>query len=81
MIEKLKHEIAEREEAKKVIIDTPIDMEAINAAVSDFKNELVRKATEDKNAKIAAIDGEIAVIAGLVEKFEAEAAAVNEVDG
>lgn len=81
MIDKLKHEIAEREEAKRVLIDTPIDMEAINAAVADFKTELVRKATEDKNAKIAAIDGEISVIAGLVEKFEAEAEAVNEIDG
>lgn len=81
MIEKLKHEIAEREEAKKVIINTPIDIEAINAAVAAYKADLERKATEDKNAKIAAIDGEIAVITGLVEKFEAEAAAVNEIDG
>ena len=81
MIEKLKHEIAEREEAKRVISNTPIDIEAINAAVAAYKADLERKATEDKNAKIAAIDGEIAVITGLVEKFEAEAAAVNEVDG
>lgn len=81
MIDKLKHEITEREEAKRVIINTPIDIEAINAAVAAYKADLERKATDDKNAKIAAIDGEIAVIAGLVEKFEAEAAAVNEIDG
>lgn len=81
MIDKLKHEIAEREEAKRVIINTPIDIEAINAAVAAYKADLECKAAEDKNAKIAAIDGEISVIAGLVEKFEAEAEAVNEIDG